>query len=458
MQMRHIVGGLLNVEPQEKLKVFLLALAFFFVIIGYTVASDLKDAIFLNTVGRDWIPMAKISSMLVLVPAIFLYSIIVDRVRRYQLLTIYVIFYGLMSLVIAYFIGHETIGIVNTVTSPYRLFGWISYYFFEGYSPFVVGVFWAFANSVNSPDSAKRNYGLMVSGSKLGGILSAGGSWALFSWCAQKNSFAYDVFAHQIVLVVSALAILVVPFVIYALIKKVPAQYLHGYEASYQVEKKREDAHKAKTGIFEGFIMLFRYPYVMGIFCMVYFYEIIATVLSYLKLGVAEKYINMSAKSAFLFKVALIAHVVGLFIAFIGTRALLAALGTRICLLLIPLLSGTLLFYAMVNGDAQAILFAVIALKAVNYAFSHPVRESLYIPTVKDIKFKSKSWIDAFGSKFAKSSGSTANMVMSWAGPDLFLAVHSFFFAFIVALWFLTAFLLGRRFETAVNKNEVIGA
>lgn len=455
--MRHMFGGLLNVEPQEKLKVFLLATAFFFVIVGYTVASDLKDAIFLNTVGREWIPLAKISSWLVLVPAIFLYSLLVDRVRRYQLLAIYAAFYGVVSLVIAYFIGHSSIGILNTVTSPYRLFGWFSYYFFEGYSPFVVGVFWAFANSINSPDSAKKNYGLMVSGSKLGGILSAGGAWALFSWCAQKNSFEFDVFAHQIMLVVSALAILVVPFVLYVLMKKVSAKHLHGYEAAYQVEKKREDAHKEKTGIFEGFLMLVRYPYVMGIFCMVYFYEVIATVLSYLRLGVAEKYINMSAKSAFLFKVALIAHVIGLVIAFIGTRALLAILGTRACLILIPLLSGSLLFYAMVNGDAQAIIFAFIALKAVNYAFSLPVRESLYIPTVKDIKFKSKSWIDAFGSKFAKASGSTANVAMSMIGTELFLAVHSFFFAVVVALWFITAFLLGKRFELAVAKNEVIG-
>lgn len=455
MQMRNKIRSFLDIEPQERLKLFFLATAFFFVIAGYTVASELKDAIFLNVVGRAWIPYAKSISMIVLLPAIFVYSLLVDRVRRYQLLAIYSALYGIFSLLIAYYLGHPEIGIVNTAISPYRFFGWFTYFFFEGYSPFVVGVFWAFANSINSPDSAKKNYGLMVSGSKLGGILSATIAWGIFSWFSCAQSLQADVFAHQIVLAISAFAVLIVPFVIYFLVKKVPHQYLHGYEAAYQVEKKK---HERKTGVLEGFMMLVKYPYVMGIFCMVYFYEVIATVLSYLRLGVAEQYCNMSSKSAFLFKVSLTTHIIGLVISLIGTRSLLLFLGTRICLLLIPLLSGALLFYAMLSGHSQAIIFAFISLKAVNYAFSWPVRESLYIPTVKDIKFKAKSWIDAFGSKLAKASGSGVNVAMSSLGSEVFLAIHSFFFAVIVAFWFVTAFLLGHRFEKAVSKDEVIGA
>jgi ATP:ADP antiporter, AAA family len=377
-------------------------------------------------------------------------------VRRYQLLIIYTGFYGLMLLAVAYFVGHPTIGMMNTEASPCRMFGWFVYFLIEGYSPFVIGTFWAFANSINSPEAAKKNYGLMVSASKVGGALSAGVAWWFFRYCATYNSFMFDVFAHQMAFLVAALFVLCIPIAILFLIRNVPGRYLHGYEAAYQVEKERSKG-KQKAGVFEGVILLLRYPYVLGIFGMVYFYEVIGAVLSYLRLGVAQEHLNISLRTSFLFKVYFISHLIGLFIALLGTRVLLSHFGTRACLLLIPLLSGTLLFYAMVGGTSTAIIFAFIALKAVNYAFSHPVRESLYIPTVKDIKFKSKSWIDAFGSKFARASGAVVNIVMPTYRAPLFLAAHSFFFAFVISLWFLTAFLVGKRFERAVENDEVIG-
>ena len=95
---------------------------------------------------------------------------------------------------------------------------------------------------------------------------------------------------------------------------------------------------------------------------------------------------------------------------------------------------------------------------ALNYAFLAPVRESLYLPTIKEIKFKSKSWIDAFGSKFAKAAGSMFNVFAEKMGSGLMFPVYSFFFAGVVCLWFGVAFLLGRRFEQVVLNNEVIGA
>ena len=193
-------------------------------------------------------------------------------------------------------------------------------------------------------------------------------------------------------------------------------------------------------------------------FGMVFFYEVIATILSYLRLGVAQSHsLNVSQVSAFLFKLMLIMHAVGFLMSLFGTSVLLKRLGERTCLLLIPLLSGVLLVYLMVETTPMAITAAFIALKAVNYAFAWPVRESLYIPTIKEIKFKAKSWIDAFGSKFAKATGSTFNSATALMGPAMILPIHSFLFATVVAAWFVVAFFLGARFDRAIVRNEVIG-
>ncbi len=448
-----------KIEPYEALKFLFLTAIFFFTIAGYTLAKELKDAVFLGVVGKEYIPWAKVLSMFILIPAILFYTTLVDRLRRYQLLFGYALFYGISSLVAAYFVGHESIGLLNTNTSAYRLFGWLFYFLIEGYSPFVVGVFWAFASSINSPESAKKSYGYMVSGSKIGGLFSSGIAYLFFSWYSNNgNTLLNDVFAHQVMMVFSAMLILCVPIMVMLLMKFVPGHYLHGYEVAYRVEKERSKQKKVKAGLFEGLRLMIKYPYVLGIFGMVYFYEIVATILSYLKLGVAQRdSFNLAGTSAYLFWVAFIMHSVGLMIAFFGTSTLLKRLGERICLLLIPLFSGVLLLYAMIDMSPHAIIMALVSLKAINYAFSWPVRESLYIPTIKEIKFKSKSWIDAFGSKFAKTSGSTFNIMMHGVLPGFILPVHAGFFAIIVLFWFVTSLVLGKRFESVIANEEVIG-
>ena len=456
-----MVLGLFDIEPQERMKLFFLSLLYFLVVGAYTITRDLKSSIFLVTVGKEYIPWVKVISMLMLVPAIFFYSRLVDRIRRYQLLIFYSVLFGIANLIFAYYIGHPQIGILNTDAHPSRLFGWFFYFFVEGYSPFVVSVFWALANSVNSPAEAKRNYGYMVAGSKFGGMVAAALAWYIFGLSSQlAHPYLTHVVAHQIILVISTLFLALVPIAAILFIKMVPGRLLHGYEAAYQLEKhKSESVVPSKPSMFAGLEMFLKYPYVLGIFGMVFFYETVSTVLGYLRLGAAEAGAeSISDVSKVLFEIAFKAHFVGFLISLIGTQALLSRLGTRICLMLIPFSMGGILFYLIFETSPQSLRNAFVVFTALNYAFLAPVRESLYLPTVKEIKFKSKSWIDAFGSKFAKTAGSMFNVFAAKMGAAFMLPVYSFFFAGVVCMWFGVAFLLGRRFEQAVVNNEVIGA
>lgn len=233
--------SLFSIEKHERVKVFSLTISFFLIIAAYTIARELKDSIFVAIVGKSYLPIAKILTLVILIPPILFYSFLVDKIRRYQLLCYYSIFFGVMGLLFSLLLGHSTIGIPNTATSPFRIFGWIFYFFVEGYSPFLVSVFWAFANSINDPAEAKNNYGIMVSGSKLGGIISAIMAWAVLKDC---RPFCYlvtsDIAKHQALLGFSSLLLLIVPFVIIRMIRSVSGKYLHGYEAAYKVEKQRE--------------------------------------------------------------------------------------------------------------------------------------------------------------------------------------------------------------------------
>lgn len=458
LRVADLFKSLFNVAPHERLKLLLLSVTFFFVIASYTIIKELKDSIFVAVVGKCYIAYAKFFSMLLLVPAILFYSLLVDKLRRYQLLYVYSLFYGVMGLVFAVLINHPIIGLPNTQASCFRVFGWLFYVFVEGYSPFMVSVFWAFANSVTDPDEAKKNYGLMVSGSKLGGMLSAGFAWIILSNSNPLARYVHsDIARHQLLLAFAAIMVLAVPIFIRLLIKNVSGRYLHGYEEAYKLEKERRKAGEQKTGLFAGLQMFIKYPYILGIFSMVFFYELINTVLSYQRVSIAqESSSSMAEFSGYFFKIIFFTHTLGFIISLLGTKTLLQKLGEKTCLLLVPLCTGILLLLFMLGYANLIAVFMVM--RAINYGFSYPVRESLYIPTVKEIKFKSKSWIDAFGTKFAKTGGSSFNVLVDWLGAVSMFVAYSSFFAAIIGIWVVAAYLLGKRFEKAVERHEVIGA
>lgn len=460
---RYVVG----IEPHERAKVLFLTLSFFLVIGGYTVVKELKDSIFtgivagMNESGAKYQGWAKLLSMFILIPAIFLHSRFVDIVKRHYLLYFYAIFFGLGGLCFAYLLGHPTIGLPNTVASPTRLLGWLFYFFAEGYSPFLVSVFWAFANSVTSPDAAKSNYTFMIAGSKLGGIITALSAYMYLSRPMTGNAVTFDVHNHQMLLIISSCILLCVPLVIYLLVKKVPKASMHGYEAGYQLQKerlKKGPETSAFKSMISGLLMLFKYPYVMGIFGMSFFFELInqAFKIENIVFG-AKTAQNLSGMTNFLLIQALLVHIAGFFVVVFGTRAILQTLGEKKSLMLIPSLTGLSVLYFLWKQTPFAATIAFVITRSINYAFAVPLRESLYIPTIKEVQFKSKSWIDGFGTKFAKTCAANFNVMTSGLTASMRFGVQSSFFSFTIGFWLLTAYALGRRFERAVDKNEVIG-
>lgn len=456
-------------EKHDRLKLLFLSIIFFVAIGGYTIIRALKDSLFVSIVGREYWGWAKMWSIIILIPAILFYSKIVDLLRRYEVAMFYGVLYGIGGLTIAYFIADPVIGLPNTVASGDRIFGWVIYFFLEGLNPFLISVLWSFSHSITRPDEARTNYPLMVAASKIGGMLATMGACSLLAWQKEPGKLMFsDVVNHQILIGIGSIFLLLIPLLLYWFIKAVPGRFLHGYEAAYKVEKERA-AHE-KTGIwascksaFSGLWLLIRYPYTLGIFGVIFFWEIVSVVLNYERLGVAQKAAahNMSVQSCFILNLEFWSHFVGLFITLIGTRTLLNLLGERKSLILVPLVVGVLIVLHL-SVESVSILSVVFVLtRSLNYAFAQPLRESLYIPTTKEIKFKTKSWIDAFGVKVAKGVGGGYATVMAQlvaVSESLAFIGGMSFFLFIIGLWLITAHLLGRRFERAVKHNEVIGA
>lgn len=457
------LGLSFDLDKQERNKIFWLAVAFFCVIGSYTVLKELKDVLFAQIVGSSHLYQVKLISMFVLLPATLVYAKLVDYMSRFWLLMFYSLLYGVGGFVIAYFLSDPVMGLDNVVASSDRTFGWFIYLFYEGLVPFVISVFWSFANSVTSPDTAKKGYTILIAGSKIGGMFTAGIAWAMFTPTSFLGAHAWSsVFVHQILLVGASILLAVSPVIIYYLLQTSQEKSLHGYEAVYKYEEQQEKKGQSETGMFSGLTMLFKYPYILGIFGMMFFYELVNVVLGIQRTVLLQSFAKDAADfSGEMFRQRFYMHFVGLVISFFGTRLLIKRWGEQVCLILIPLFTGVLLFYFMMVYNEQAILHVFMALGMLNYAFASPLREALYIPTVRDVRFKSKAWIESFGQRFAKACGSSvigAIQKVAIVGTPAYIAMFSGFFVWVIALWTIVAWLLGRKYVSLVKKGEAIGA
>ena len=83
-----------------------------------------------------------------------------------------------------------------------------------------------------------------------------------------------------------------------------------------------------------------------------------------------------------------------------------------------------------------------------SYSINQSAKESLYVPTSKDEKYKAKAFIDMFVQRFAKVIAVVVSMVITLLFTD-FSSIRwlSVITIFIVVLWFTAVRYAGREFE-----------
>jgi len=469
------LSSLWSVKEEFRTKVILLALTFSFLTGTQAVWRSLKASVFAKIVGAAYTPNAKIYSIFFLIPLILIYSKLVDVLRRHQLVYFFTIFHGAIGLIFVYFLAHPTIGLSNTLISPHRWLGWIFYLFMESFSAFLSTTFWAFANSINKPSDAKNHYGLFVAGSKIGGIFAAGALWIflsiaiqpksnIFTWLRGSTAQVHDATILPFALFMGSMMLFGAALCIYFLMKKVPGYYMHGYEAVYKVEKKREQSQTSisiwqwLTKATDGLRAILTKPYVLGIFSLALFHDIIMTIFDFYVLMSADASYNTAGKMALFYAgYFLVMHSIGLIITLFGTTPIQRLLGNRMALLIYPTLCMVLVLLTFFFPTTQMFFISIVLLRAFNYGLNHPIREVLYIPTTKEIKFKAKAWSDAFGTRIAKGGASFFYKNVMQLSPAFGRLISTSFTFSITFIWIVVSYFLGRTLQRAIDHKEVIG-
>ena len=436
-------------EKEEFKKFLRLGLIFAFIIGVYWTLRPLKDAVFIQLVGKLQLPFAKTASVIALLPLVMFYTRLLEKYSREKMLVILPAFYGtaILCFSLLMLLFQCSGGPILT-----NILGYTWYLFVESFGSLVIALFWAFSTDSTEPTSAKRGFPLVVALGQVGGIIfpyTIGGMPDRLACRTDSLSM----------LALGLLTLMIIPLFKYFL-RATPDTLLKSYEGKNEAEVEK----KQEPGFFEGLKLLMRHKYLLGIFGANFIYEVVVTIFDFnFKLSAAEVYSGV-ALSKYLSLYASSVNTVSLTCLLLGISNVTRFLGVGVALAAMPVIVGFALV-GFLSLDSLAFLFALmVGSKAINYALNGPALKQLYIPTTPDAKFKAQAWIETFGSRTSKQAGSFFNMSLAplqtslgaLAGRSQYLLMSGFLCFPLLSLWLVVAIFLGRRFKKAVESKNVI--
>ena len=425
---RSLWGNFRN--ENERRKFTRLALIFACMISLCALLHPLKDVLFLNVVGVEWLPYVRWISLIALIPALFLYAGFIDYFSRHN------IFYGLCA--VGSIVTLVFAGLVKFF--PHQILGWMWYAFTEVFVSLFIALFWSFVADISTPEDAKSGYALIIVGAQCGAV---GAPLLLCPFVASWGIIP--------ILLIISVGLIGVGVLMYWFIQVTPAEYLKGfcYEESHKESSE-------KTGFLEGLKLIGSSGYLMGLALIISLCDMIITLLEYhVKIKAAHVYAGKEELIEFFFRLTLYANSVALLSLLLGFGAFARWLGVGRSLLLLPI---AIAVGVVVMGASDSLMISMITLvcfKGISYALDKPTREQLYVPTSMQVKYKAKSWIDTFGSRLSKGLGSSVHMLRPMLQSG-FIVVSSMFCLGFIGVWIVVAVYVARIYRRAIEGNELI--
>lgn len=446
-----------DIKKEEVLKFGLFAIALFLILGSYWALRLLKDALVFKLAfpealgwatgyGKNLVPTLKIiTPWLVAAIVMFIYTPLLDRLEKHKLFYVFCSFYAFLFglTAIALFVlknfGPEYIG-----AYPLAALGIAVYFATESFGSLVIALFWSFAVSCNKSDEAKRAFPFMIAVAQIGTI---GGSsllvlgmpnWAIYALCTVTT-----------ILVMAA---------INKIVTTIPAENL----VSDKVEKKQ------KPDILAGIRLLVTQPYLLGVFIVSTFYEIVKTIVDFQMKSQASIIPGLNFE-VFLGWFGFWTNMTAFLMALLGTSYIMKKYGLKFCIMLYPVMFGISLIalyaYYTTNPAPENLLWATFAVMmlvtAISYAVNNPTKEMMYIPTSNDAKFKVKGITDTVGSRGSKAVGSAINSTLNVGATEALRVASLMAFGTLIGLgfigiWLIAALYVGNKNAQLVRDNQII--
>jgi len=411
--------------PAERAAVAWAFLYFFAILCGYYMLRPLRDE--MGIVGGvknlSWQFTATFVVMLLAVP---FYSAVVARFPRR---TIIPIVYRFCALNLLAFLVLDRAH-VSEVWVARIFFVWVSVF-----NLFVVSVFWSFLVDTFREEQGKRLFGAIAAGGSLGAIAGPAIAAVLVRPLGRAGLF-----------VAAALLLEVAVFCVKRLIAWAEANRSGGFGAAPD--------RPIGGGVFAGFRLALRSPYLLAIVGMMLAYTLTSTVIYADQARIVADTIKDSATRTALFaRIDLWVNVVALILQSAVTSRVIGFMGLGAALLALPFLTaGGFIGLALVPG-LTTLVAVQIARRGLQYGMERPSREVLYTVVSSEEKYKAKSFIDTVVFRGGDAASIWAyDAVRSLALPTVVMTAGMLC---VCAGWAATAWFASRRNATLAAMGRV---
>lgn len=358
------------------------------------------------------------------VPAVALYGAVIPHVRFDRLVPSVYAFFA------ATFLGFyfAASAIPDALWLDKLFYVWISVF-----SLFHLSVFWSFMSGLFNREQAPRLFAIIATGASAGAVVGP----------AVATFFADDIGTLNLMLI--AALMLLVPIPLIGALERLKATQLGNVNLEADLSKQV----RLGRNPFSGFTVLFSNRYLSGIAVFILLYVTMNTFFYFEIRDLLGDY-ERATRTQWWGGIDLVVNSLAGLIAVFGTGRLATRFGMSTTLALLPALmvGGWLLVAA---APLLAVVVALqIARRAGNYAITRPGREMLFTQVDQEMRYKSKPVIDIVvyrGGDMATAwayTGVTAAFALGTTGIAIIAAV-------IAALWTLSGWLMGRRYDRAIE-------
>ncbi len=439
MSQKSAFKAILDVRRSELPLALLMFGYFFLVITSFWILKPVKKSLFIQFYEQSGFNLmgwqmsgpqaeliAKVLNMVIAFAAVIVFTWLARRFRRQQLTFIFTAFflvsYAVYSLVIGD-PGHATV--------------WSFYLFGDLFSTLMVATFFAFLNDSVTPDAAKRLYGPVGLGGVTGGAF---GSMVVARFIGGIDLVGWLWIAFGL-----GLAIMLIAFAAGRLVDRTPqAQPAPQPEAANPEPEPQGGGNPA----LEGASLVLRSPYLLAIVGIVGIYEIVSTILDFQFTSTIAHYLEGPAIGQQFATVFAITNFVALVVQLCFTSLIMTRFGVGMALLVLPV--------AILGGSAGFALLPILWMGSLlntadngfSYSINQSAKESLYVPTTKDEKYKAKAFIDMLVQRFAKAIAVVVSLGITTAFVE-FASIRwlSAVTIPLIVLWIFAARYAGKRFK-----------
>lgn len=420
-------------------KHLLLSFIFFFIIGIYWFLRPIKDGVFISMLGAEYLPYAKIISVIVVFPFLALYGKLVDKLSRERVFYAMSALFAVGAFIFYVLLKHPFIGwyaqehsiaqiVVGIALSIYvKMFGSV-----------MVAVFWSFVADISTPEEANESYPIISTGGQIGNVVGP----LFVGMFASKLGVPF-----LIGLAASLMSLLIGLMAVFMMV--VPTTALRGYQGHYKDAQKHE-----RLGFLAGFKFIFSQPYLLSIYATISLFEVIQALFDYRFKIAAGTLMQGDQLVAFLGKFGAMTGVVAIICLLGMTRRITHTLGLTSALMTVPLILFVLSFFNFFNHIYLAMIVLIVT-RAINYALNQPSKEQLYIPTSKEAKYKAKAWIEIVGTRTSEGFAQLANLSHHILGP-YFVSATTILSLFLSCGWVFLARFQGRKHKKAVHEKTFI--